>query len=206
MHIFFPYNQLLFITKILYLCFCLRTELKLILHFEIPINNSFFEVVPKKEQKSYIAFQYHKSSTNKQNLMWICEIENHPGHVMMSLSMHLSFILSFLCISFSPLFQAKIVHVWLDGQQLSPDDGYLIRKGPGKCFFDFAQDISFCSQTDWQAAMSKHNSLPYLRVSGMALCCLPMAACQSIWLHKLMHWAQSKKNSPSRNHNSNPNP
>jgi len=33
--------------------------------------------------------------------------------------------------------------VTLDGQLLSPDDGFLLRKGPGNCYFDFAQQILF---------------------------------------------------------------
>ena len=31
----------------------------------------------------------------------------------------------------------------IDGQIVSPEGGFLIRKGPGNCFFDFAQDINF---------------------------------------------------------------
>ncbi|XP_029139173.1 protein KIAA0556 homolog [Protobothrops mucrosquamatus] len=38
---------------------------------------------------------------------------------------------------------AKMVHVWLDGCCISPPGGFLIRKGPGNCHFDFAQDILF---------------------------------------------------------------
>ncbi|XP_064624370.1 katanin-interacting protein-like isoform X2 [Lineus longissimus] len=45
---------------------------------------------------------------------------------------------------------AKVVHVTLDGKLLSPADGYLIRKGPGNCYFDFAQEISFSPQTQTQ--------------------------------------------------------
>ncbi|XP_061197501.1 katanin-interacting protein-like [Saccostrea echinata] len=41
---------------------------------------------------------------------------------------------------------AKIVHVKIDGKQVSPPDGYLIRKGPGYCYFDFAQEIVFAAQ------------------------------------------------------------
>ena len=39
--------------------------------------------------------------------------------------------------------KVKTVHVTLDGRSVSPPDGFLIRKGPGNCFFDFAQEISF---------------------------------------------------------------
>ncbi|NXG66309.1 K0556 protein, partial [Hemiprocne comata] len=38
---------------------------------------------------------------------------------------------------------AKVVHVLLDGQRVSPPEGFLIRKGPGNCHFDFAQEILF---------------------------------------------------------------
>ena len=40
-------------------------------------------------------------------------------------------------------FQAKTVHIQLDGRQVSPPEGFLIRKGPGNCCFDFAQEVSF---------------------------------------------------------------
>ncbi|XP_069503122.1 katanin-interacting protein [Ambystoma mexicanum] len=38
---------------------------------------------------------------------------------------------------------AKVVHVSLDGHSISPPDGFLLRKGPGNCHFDFAQEILF---------------------------------------------------------------
>uniref|UniRef100_A0A8C5WH72 KATNIP domain-containing protein n=1 Tax=Leptobrachium leishanense TaxID=445787 RepID=A0A8C5WH72_9ANUR len=38
---------------------------------------------------------------------------------------------------------AKILHVTLDGSLISPPEGFLIRKGPGNCHFDFAQEIVF---------------------------------------------------------------
>ncbi|XP_056392117.1 katanin-interacting protein isoform X2 [Hyla sarda] len=38
---------------------------------------------------------------------------------------------------------AKTVHVTLDGCHISPPEGFLIRKGPGNCHFDFAQEILF---------------------------------------------------------------
>ncbi|NXT02838.1 K0556 protein, partial [Jacana jacana] len=38
---------------------------------------------------------------------------------------------------------AKVVHVVLDGHSISPPEGFLIRKGPGNCHFDFAQEILF---------------------------------------------------------------
>ncbi|NXO02859.1 K0556 protein, partial [Rhinopomastus cyanomelas] len=38
---------------------------------------------------------------------------------------------------------AKVVHVLLDGHSISPPEGFLLRKGPGNCHFDFAQEILF---------------------------------------------------------------
>nr|XP_025041173.1 protein KIAA0556 homolog [Pelodiscus sinensis] len=38
---------------------------------------------------------------------------------------------------------AKVVHVLLDGHCISPPEGFLVRKGPGNCHFDFAQEILF---------------------------------------------------------------
>nr|XP_008121450.1 PREDICTED: protein KIAA0556 homolog isoform X4 [Anolis carolinensis] len=38
---------------------------------------------------------------------------------------------------------AKVVHVSLDGFRISPLGGFLVRKGPGSCHFDFAQEILF---------------------------------------------------------------
>ncbi|XP_046573388.1 katanin-interacting protein-like isoform X2 [Haliotis rubra] len=37
---------------------------------------------------------------------------------------------------------AKVMHVRINGKQVSPDEGYLLRKGPGNCHFDFAQEVS----------------------------------------------------------------
>ncbi|XP_058891524.1 katanin-interacting protein-like isoform X2 [Acipenser ruthenus] len=37
----------------------------------------------------------------------------------------------------------KLVHVTLDGFCISPPEGFLIRKGPGNCHFDYAQEILF---------------------------------------------------------------
>ncbi|XP_067133505.1 katanin-interacting protein-like isoform X3 [Centruroides vittatus] len=39
----------------------------------------------------------------------------------------------------------KYLSVSLDGHCVSPPEGYLIRKGPGNCHFDFAQEIRFDS-------------------------------------------------------------
>ncbi|KAJ8245822.1 hypothetical protein GJAV_G00260670 [Gymnothorax javanicus] len=37
----------------------------------------------------------------------------------------------------------KVMHVTLDDMVISPPEGFLIRKGPGNCHFDFAQEILF---------------------------------------------------------------
>uniref|UniRef100_A0A8C1GUB8 KATNIP domain-containing protein n=1 Tax=Cyprinus carpio TaxID=7962 RepID=A0A8C1GUB8_CYPCA len=37
----------------------------------------------------------------------------------------------------------KVMHLFLDGACISPLGGFLIRKGPGNCHFDFAQEILF---------------------------------------------------------------
>ncbi|XP_057681366.1 katanin-interacting protein [Corythoichthys intestinalis] len=37
----------------------------------------------------------------------------------------------------------KVIHVILDDIAISPVEGFLIRKGPGNCHFDFAQEILF---------------------------------------------------------------
>ncbi|XP_053739188.1 katanin-interacting protein isoform X2 [Synchiropus splendidus] len=37
----------------------------------------------------------------------------------------------------------KMIHVFLDDVAISPSEGFLIRKGPGNCHFDFAQELLF---------------------------------------------------------------
>ncbi|KAI3365616.1 hypothetical protein L3Q82_010698, partial [Scortum barcoo] len=37
----------------------------------------------------------------------------------------------------------KVIHVFMDDVAISPTEGFLIRKGPGNCHFDFAQEILF---------------------------------------------------------------
>ncbi|KAF2981729.1 hypothetical protein EK904_015111 [Melospiza melodia maxima] len=51
---------------------------------------------------------------------------------------------------------AKVVHVVLDGHSISPLEGFLIRKGPGNCHFDFAQEILFLDYLQPQAAPKAH--------------------------------------------------
>lgn len=35
------------------------------------------------------------------------------------------------------------MHVTVDDVAISPPEGFLVRKGPGHCHFDFAQEILF---------------------------------------------------------------
>ncbi|KAM7038773.1 katanin-interacting protein isoform 2-T3 [Acridotheres tristis] len=51
---------------------------------------------------------------------------------------------------------AKVVHVVLDGHSISPLEGFLIRKGPGNCHFDFAQEILFLDHLQPQPALKVH--------------------------------------------------
>ncbi|XP_027738603.1 protein KIAA0556 homolog isoform X1 [Empidonax traillii] len=51
---------------------------------------------------------------------------------------------------------AKVVHVLLDGHSISPPEGFLIRKGPGNCHFDFAQEILFLDYLQSQPTNKVH--------------------------------------------------
>lgn len=35
------------------------------------------------------------------------------------------------------------MHVSINERWISPEEGFLVRKGPGNCHFDFAQEINF---------------------------------------------------------------
>ncbi|XP_052267310.1 katanin-interacting protein-like isoform X2 [Dreissena polymorpha] len=48
---------------------------------------------------------------------------------------------------------ARTVHVSIDGKVVSPPEGFLVRKGPGNCHFDFAQEISFSPQS-WNTGLT----------------------------------------------------
>ncbi|NXG08864.1 K0556 protein, partial [Sakesphorus luctuosus] len=51
---------------------------------------------------------------------------------------------------------AKVVHVLLDGHSISPPGGFLIRKGPGNCHFDFAQEVLFLDYLQPQPTTKVH--------------------------------------------------
>lgn len=61
-------------------------------------------------------------------------------------------------------FQVKLIHVFLDDAAISPSEGFLIRKGPGNCHFDFAQEILFIdylqTPTDNKTAEDYHKYGP----------------------------------------------
>ncbi|XP_026172275.1 protein KIAA0556 isoform X2 [Mastacembelus armatus] len=54
----------------------------------------------------------------------------------------------------------KMIHVFMDDVAISPREGFLIRKGPGNCHFDFAQEILFVdflqTPTDIKSAEDYH--------------------------------------------------
>ncbi|XP_040923072.1 katanin-interacting protein isoform X2 [Toxotes jaculatrix] len=54
----------------------------------------------------------------------------------------------------------KVIHVFVDNVAISPTEGFLIRKGPGNCHFDFAQEILFVdflqTPTDNKSAEDYH--------------------------------------------------
>ncbi|KAL4617868.1 hypothetical protein GN956_G20471 [Arapaima gigas] len=50
----------------------------------------------------------------------------------------------------------KLIHVSMDEMVISPPEGFLIRKGPGNCHFDFAQEILFIDYLH-SSSSSKHS-------------------------------------------------
>nr|XP_020861951.1 protein KIAA0556 homolog isoform X3 [Phascolarctos cinereus] len=62
----------------------------------------------------------------------------------------------------------KVVHVLLDGQRISPPLGFLIRKGPGHCHFDFAQEILFVDYLQLQTATRPSRSRTNLKNTEQA--------------------------------------
>ncbi|KAK1881253.1 Protein KIAA0556 [Dissostichus eleginoides] len=54
----------------------------------------------------------------------------------------------------------KMIHVFMDEVAISPSEGFLIRKGPGNCHFDFAQELLFLdflqTPTDNKSAEDYH--------------------------------------------------
>ncbi|XP_072313004.1 katanin-interacting protein isoform X2 [Eucyclogobius newberryi] len=54
----------------------------------------------------------------------------------------------------------KLIHVFMDDVAISPSEGFLIRKGPGNCHFDYAQEVLFIdflqTPTDTKCAKIGH--------------------------------------------------
>ncbi|XP_076331962.1 katanin-interacting protein-like isoform X2 [Tachypleus tridentatus] len=69
----------------------------------------------------------------------------------------------------------KNLAVTLDGKHLSPTDGFLVRKGPGHCYFEYSQEISF-------------NGPPSLYNSDSVLTPLPSDKIVVFELHLLSTW------------------
>ncbi len=78
---------------------------------------------------------------------WICSVQQVCSLVFFST--HTSCAVCFL--------QLKVVHVFLDGVCISPLGGFLIRKGPGNCHFDFAQEILFIDYLQSNTSTAAHN-------------------------------------------------
>uniref|UniRef100_A0A3Q3LFG1 Katanin interacting protein n=1 Tax=Mastacembelus armatus TaxID=205130 RepID=A0A3Q3LFG1_9TELE len=57
----------------------------------------------------------------------------------------------------------KMIHVFMDDVAISPREGFLIRKGPGNCHFDFAQEILFVDflQTPTDIKSQEQASMDY---------------------------------------------
>ncbi|NWV08359.1 K0556 protein, partial [Ptilonorhynchus violaceus] len=64
---------------------------------------------------------------------------------------------------------AKVVHVVLDGHSISPPEGFLIRKGPGNCHFDFAQEILFLDYLQPQPTPKVHRRTASKRVEQASM-------------------------------------
>ncbi|PWA21878.1 hypothetical protein CCH79_00015652 [Gambusia affinis] len=58
-----------------------------------------------------------------------------------------------LSVAFSRQQAVKVLHLFLDEVAISPPDGFLVRKGPGNCHFDFAQEILGGSKRPEQPSM-----------------------------------------------------
>lgn len=81
------------------------------------------------------------------------------------------------------LFQAKTVHVQIDGKQVSPPEGYLIRKGPGNCYFDFAQEIVFAGQQKPPIPPTSETKMDSSVRSVMCVLKLPVQKLSTIYTH-----------------------
>uniref|UniRef100_A0A3Q4HZ06 Katanin interacting protein n=1 Tax=Neolamprologus brichardi TaxID=32507 RepID=A0A3Q4HZ06_NEOBR len=64
----------------------------------------------------------------------------------------------------------KLIHLFLDDVPISPTEGLLIRKGPGNCHFDFAQEILFVDFL--QTPADNRSNEDYHRMRGVQFSCV----------------------------------
>lgn len=57
------------------------------------------------------------------------------------------------------------MHVSMDDMAISPPEGFLIRKGPGNCHFDFAQEILFIDYLEPAYCRSTESQQLHMSVS-----------------------------------------
>ncbi|XP_051877498.1 katanin-interacting protein isoform X2 [Pristis pectinata] len=86
--------------------------------------------------------------TTEDEHMWLIPFTNGENHILTINFNQQQHIVGFRFWNYNKSPEdtyrgAKIVHITLDGYCISPPEGFLIRKGPGKCHFDFAQEILF---------------------------------------------------------------
>lgn len=55
----------------------------------------------------------------------------------------------------------KVIHMFMDDVAISPPEGFLIRKGPGNCHFDFAQEILFVDFVQTPTEIKYAEDYPY---------------------------------------------
>ncbi|XP_072916930.1 katanin-interacting protein isoform X1 [Hemitrygon akajei] len=86
--------------------------------------------------------------TTEDEHMWLVPFTNGENHILTINFNQQQHIVGFRFWNYNKSPEdtyrgAKVVHITLDGYTISPPEGFLIRKGPGKCHFDFAQEILF---------------------------------------------------------------
>ncbi|XP_051927947.1 katanin-interacting protein isoform X2 [Hippocampus zosterae] len=78
----------------------------------------------------------------------------------------------------------KVIHVIMDDVAVSPVEGFLIRKGPGNCHFDFAQEILFVdylqTPADGKSAEEHPNKYKHVRASPRSGGCGAFTPCACV--------------------------
>ncbi|KAM8934183.1 katanin-interacting protein [Pelodytes ibericus] len=93
--------------------------------------------------------------TSEDNHMWLIPFTSGENHIITITFNKVEHIAGLRFWNYNKSSEdtyrgAKIVHVTLDGCCISPPEGFLIRKGPGNCHFDFAQEILFVDYVQQQ--------------------------------------------------------